>query len=270
MIKKGTDMFKFCSLYSGSSGNAVFIESDKAKILVDCGVSGKKIAASLAGIDVDVSEINAILVTHEHSDHCYAVGVMSRRYNIPIYANEKTWEGMEKDIGNIKIENKRCIETYKDFEINDIRIHPFSIPHDAAEPVGYNFHVGNKKFTLATDIGHINEQLVSYIEGSDMVLLEANHDVEMLKCGSYPYFLKQRILGENGHLSNESAGSLAAHLVKSKMTRCLLGHLSKENNFPELAFQTVFNILTENGIKVGKDIELDVAVRDRASKIYSI
>lgn len=263
-------MVKFCSLYSGSSGNAVFIASERAKILIDCGVSGKKITASLADIDVNASEIDGILVTHEHSDHSYAVGIMSRRHDIPIYANESTWVGMEGEIGSIKPENKRYIQTHKDFEIKDVHIHPFSIPHDAAEPVGYNFFIDNKKITLATDIGHVNEQLVSYLEGSDMVLLEANHDIEMLKCGSYPYFLKQRILGDSGHLSNDAAASLVAHLVKKGMTNCLLGHLSKENNFPELAFRTVYNILEENNIKVGKDTSLEVAIRDRTSKVYNL
>jgi phosphoribosyl 1,2-cyclic phosphodiesterase len=263
-------MITFCSLFSGSSGNAIYIASGNAKILIDCGVSGKRIAASLASIDVDASQIDAILVTHEHRDHTHAIGIMSRRYNIPIYANENTWTGMENEIGNIKPDNKRYFNTHEDFCIKDICIHPFSIPHDAAEPVGYNFYIDNTKLTLATDIGHVNAELTSYLEGSQMILIESNHDTEMLKCGSYPYYLKQRILGARGHLSNEAAGELAAHLATKGTTRFLLGHLSKENNFPQLAYQTVYNALESRKIKVGKDVLLDVAERETRSKVYNL
>ncbi len=261
-------MISFCSLFSGSSGNAIYLASDRTKILIDCGVSGKRIAASLTNIDVKASEIDAILVTHEHRDHAYAVGIMSRRYDIPIYANQQTWEGMQNLIGKIKEENRRYLSTCKDLCIQDIGIHPFAIPHDAAEPVGYNFYINHKKITLATDIGHVNNELASRLEGSEMVLIESNHDLEMLKCGPYPYYLKQRIMGENGHLSNEAAGELIAHMVEKGTNQFLLGHLSKENNFPQLAYQTVYNILQSRGIKVGQDAIIEVAERDRTSKVY--
>ncbi len=263
-------MLTFCSLFSGSSGNAIYISSENTKILIDCGVSGKRIAASLTSIGIDASDIDAIVVTHEHRDHAHAVGIMSRRYNIPIYANTKTWTGMEKGIGKIKEENKCYFNTQKDLYIKDMRIHPFSIPHDAAEPVGYNFYMNDTKVTLATDLGHINDDLISYLEGSEIILIESNHDVEMLKCGSYPYYLKQRILSEKGHLSNEVAGELAVRLAETGTSRILLGHLSKENNFPELAYQTVCNALQSKNIKVGKDVLLDVASRDKISKVYTI
>ncbi|MGE4284149.1 MAG: MBL fold metallo-hydrolase [Clostridia bacterium] len=263
-------MITFCSLFSGSSGNAIYIANENTKILIDCGVSGKRIAASLATMDIQASEIDAILVTHEHKDHTHAVGIMSRRYNIPIYANENTWEGMQNDIGTIKPEHRRYFNTHADLCIKDICIHPFSIPHDAAEPVGYNFYIDNKKITLATDIGHIDESLIAQLEGSEMILIESNHDVEMLKSGSYPYFLKRRILGEHGHLSNEAAGELVAHLALKGTTRFLLGHLSKENNFPQLAYQTTYNELESRKIKVGKDVLLEVADREKRSKIYNL
>lgn len=261
-------MLTFCSLFSGSSGNSIYIASQKTKILIDCGVSGKKIAASLANIGIDASEIDAIVITHEHRDHSHAVGIMSRRYDIPIYANERTWHGMINDIGKVKEENIKYIRTDQEFCIQDICVHPFEIPHDAAEPVGYNFYINQAKITLATDIGHVNERLVNCLEGSDMILLESNHDIEMLKCGSYPYYLKQRILGDRGHLSNEMAGELVAHLAQKGTSRFLLGHLSKENNFPQLAYQTVYNALESRKIKVGYDVLLDVAERDKTSKVY--
>lgn len=262
-------MIRFCTLFSGSSGNAVYLETDKTKILIDCGVSGRKVAASLAEIGVKAEELDAILVTHEHIDHTKSLGVVSRRYNLPIYANESTWTGIENIMGSIDEGNKIYIETGRDFYIKDILIHPFPIPHDAAEPVAYNFYADNKKITLATDIGHINDNLLSNIKGCNMLLIEANHDVEMLKCCSYPYYVKKRILGEKGHLCNEAAGELIASMAKSGTEVFLLGHLSKNNNFPQLAYNTVYNILEEQGIKVGKDILLDVAEREKTSLIGS-
>lgn len=269
-FRKELAMVGFCSLYSGSSGNAIFVAGESGKILIDCGVSGKRIAASLTHIGIDPSEIDAILVTHEHRDHICGVGVMSRRYNIPIYANENTWIGMENIIGKISADNQKVFDTGRDFYIKDICVRPFAIPHDAAEPVGYNFYINNKKVTLATDIGHINKELLTCLEGSEMILIESNHDVEMLKAGSYPYPLKQRILSDKGHLSNETAGKLAAYLASVGTTKVLLGHLSKENNFPQLAYQTVYNALEEKNIKVGKDLLLDVVDREKVSKIYTL
>ncbi len=263
-------MITFCSLYSGSSGNAIYIASEKTKILIDCGVSGKKIAASLASIDIDAKDIDAILVTHEHRDHCHAVGIMSRRYDIPIYANSTTWEQMDTTIGAIKPHNRRCMNTDSMFDIRDIGIRAFDIPHDAAEPVGYNFHVKDTKVTLATDIGHVSPKLTRYLEGSKLILLESNHDVEMLKSGAYPYYLKQRILSDKGHLSNEAAGDLAAHLAGKGTSHFILGHLSRENNFPQLAYQTVFNAFTAKQMKVGKDVLLEVAERETVSKVYQL
>ena len=269
-IGKEFNMITFCSLFSGSSGNAIYIASKSTKILIDCGVSGKRIAASLSSIGVEASEIDAILVTHEHRDHTHSVGIMSRRYNIPVYANLNTWNGMSADIGSIKDENKRVFETFNEFCINDIKIRPFAIPHDAAEPVGYNFTIDNKKITLATDIGHVNDELISYIEGSEMLLVESNHDIEMLKCGSYPYYLKKRIIGEKGHLSNDAAGELVALMACKGTNKFLLGHLSKENNFPHLAYQTVYNALQRKKIQAGKDVVLDIAHREKVSNIYRL
>jgi len=263
-------MVTFCSLFSGSSGNCIYVAGDSTKLLIDCGVSGKRIAASLANIGVDVSEIDAIFVTHEHKDHIHSVGIMSRRYDIPVYANYNTWRNMATDIGDIKEHNRKYFNTFEEICIKDIVIRPFAIPHDAAEPVGYNFIINDKKITLATDIGHVNKELLENLKGSEMILIESNHDVEMLKCGSYPYYLKQRIIGEKGHLSNEAAGEVVAFLACRGTTRFLLGHLSKENNFPELAYQTVYNALQSKNIKVGKDVLLDVAMRDRASKVYQL
>lgn len=263
-------MIKFCSLYSGSSGNCIFIRSGDTKILVDVGLSGKRIIEALHSIGENPMELSAILVTHEHSDHTKGVGILSRKFNVPIYANERTWEAMEREIGPVNIQNKMYFNTEAEFEIGPIGVKAFPIPHDAAEPVGYNFNIGDKKITLATDIGHITNGLLGYLEASDLLFLESNHDVEMLKVGPYPWSLKKRIMGEDGHLSNEMAGKVIAHFAEQGMRRFVLAHLSKENNFPELAYQTVYNALTEKNICVGTDVSLEVASRDRAGRVIEL
>lgn len=263
-------MIKFCSLYSGSSGNCIYLATDCTKILIDAGLSGKKIIEALCSIGEKPSELSAILVTHEHSDHTRGVGILSRKFDIPVYANENTWKAMEQDLGPIKVENKRCFNTGVQFGLGDVEVRSFGIPHDAAEPVAFNFFAKGKKITTATDIGHINKELLKYIENSDLLLLESNHDIEMLKVGPYPWHLKKRILGDHGHLSNEMAGKLVTYLAEKGTRRFLLGHLSRENNFPELAYQTVFNMLNDKKINIGTDILLDIALRDRASKVLEL
>ena len=263
-------MIKCCSLYSGSSGNAVFVSETDTKILVDAGVSGKKIEEGLHSINVSIAEVNAILISHEHSDHICSVGYLSKKYNIPVYASELTWECMEGQASKIHPDNRFKFHPDSWFKIGSLDILPFRIPHDAKEPCGFSIIGNNKKVTIATDLGHINEYLMSNMASSDLLILESNHDIEMLKCGRYPWHLKCRILGENGHLCNETAAKTIAHLVKSGMKKFLLGHLSNENNFPELALQTVSNALGEIGVKIGKDIFLEVAPRNRVSSMLEL
>jgi phosphoribosyl 1,2-cyclic phosphodiesterase len=263
-------MIKFCSLFSGSSGNAIFLGTDKTKILIDAGVSGKRIIEALVSIGENPSELSAVLVSHEHSDHIKGAGIISRRLDIPIYANEGTWKAMEGQIGPVSLKNKRYFNTGIEFEINEICIKPFPMPHDASEPVGFSFFTENKKVTVSTDIGHISEELLDCMEMSDLILLESNHDLEMLRVGRYPWWLKKRIMGENGHLSNEAAGKTVAYLADKGTRRFLLGHLSKENNFPELAYQTVLNALDEKQIRVGTDVTLDVVLRDRVGRVVEL
>lgn len=263
-------MIKFCSLFSGSSGNALFIRTGQTKILIDAGLSAKKIINALCSIGETSGELSAILVTHEHSDHIKGAGILSRKFKTPVYANKNTWEAMEQCIGPIDVNNRMCFETGCDFAIGDILIKAFSIPHDASDPVGFNFFAEGKKITIATDIGHINKELLAHLEESELLLIESNHDVEMLKVGPYPWHLKKRILGEKGHLSNDMAGKVVTYLAEKGTRRFMLGHLSRENNFPELAYQTVSNALTEKNIVIGKDILLDVMLRDRTSKVAEL
>lgn len=263
-------MMKFCSLYSGSSGNSIFIGTERTRILIDAGMSFKKISEALLCIGENACDLNAVLITHEHSDHVKGIGVLYKRLGIPVYANANTWNSLEAEASKIDIKDICYFNTEEGFEIGDIWVKPFSIPHDAAEPVGFSLHIGDKKVTTATDIGHMTRKLLDDFIKSDLLFLESNHDVEMLKVGKYPWFLKQRILGENGHLSNDMAGKVIAWMAEQGTTRFCLGHLSRENNFPELAYQTVCNALSEKCINAGADVLLDVALRDRAGKIVEL
>lgn len=263
-------MIKFCSLYSGSSGNSIFLSTNGTKLLIDAGLSAKKIIEALHSIGEQPSGLSAVLISHEHSDHIRGAGIMSRKFNIPVYANENTWGAMEREIGPVNAKNKMYFNTGMEFEVGNIYIKAFHIPHDASEPVGYNFFIGDKKITIATDIGHINKELLGHLEASELLLLESNHDVEMLKVGPYPWHLKKRIMGDRGHLSNEMAGKVVAYMAEKGTRKFVLGHLSRENNFPELAYQTVYNTLCEKKIDMLSGFTLDIALRDRVGKVIEL
>lgn len=262
-------MVKFCSLYSGSTGNSLYVESDNTKILIDAGVSAKKIADGLFSIGVDVNSLDAILVTHEHSDHVQSLGTISKKFDIPVFANKKTWDAMPKQSEKISSNCIRFFNVNENFEVGDFVIHPFSIPHDAIDPCGFSFSCDNEKFSVATDLGHMTSNVMDSLEGSKFLMLEANYDPEVLKCSRYPYLLKTRIAGPNGHLSNNLAGQAISHLIGCGLESVTLGHLSKENNFPELAYNTVLEELGINGYS--KDsVFLNVANRDHPTDILEI
>lgn len=262
-------MFNFCSLYSGSTGNSLFVESDNSKILIDAGESAKKIENALSLYDVDIKDIDAIIVTHEHSDHAKSLGTLSKKYNIAVYANKETWAAMPEQASKIADENKKFFVPNNDFQIGDLIISPFKIPHDAANPCGFNITNNHKKISIATDLGHVTEDLVHNLEKSAFALIESNYDLNTLKCSNYPYLLKKRIAGPNGHLSNIETGKLISLLIKSGLSSVLLGHLSKENNFPELAYRTVVDELIDNHYDEDS-ISIGVARRDTPSKLIHI
>ena len=259
-------MFKFCNLYSGSSGNCSYVETENAKILIDCGVSCKKASEGLASIGVDFSSIDAILLTHEHLDHVKGLQVASKKYSIPIYANVGTFNNIKQEIPD---DIKNYFKSNEKFEIKDLKIYPFSIPHDAADPCGFNIVHNDKKISIATDIGHITNSIISNLEESSLLLLESNYEPEMLKCSKYPYNLKRRILGPNGHLSNEDAGIALSSLVNSGINNIILGHLSRENNFPELAYKTVVESLMSKHINID-NLSLSVASRNDPNELIDI
>ncbi len=260
--------YRVCSLFSGSSGNATYIGNDNTHILIDAGQSCKQITEALRHLDVNPYDLDCILISHEHSDHIKSAGLLSRKFDIPIYSNEDTWIAMEKHMEGITAENIRIFNELKVFLIKDIAIKPYSIPHDAASPVGFCFFCGKRKVSIATDLGHTNNEIINTIMNSDMVILESNHDPELLHSGPYPYFLKKRIMGKKGHLSNIDAGHALVDLVKGGVTHVLLAHLSKENNLPQLAYNTVKDILIKGGIKPDRDVMLDIAHRNIVGNIY--
>ncbi len=262
-------MFNFCSLYSGSSGNCLFIETENTKLLIDAGVSLKKIEEGLDKVNVEPSSLNGILVTHEHSDHIKSLGNLSKKFDIPVFANQKTFDAMPKQVEKISDKNIHKFNVNEKFCINDIEINPFSIYHDAADPCGFNFFSQNKKISIATDIGHMDKAILEKLENSVFLLLEANYDPEVLKYTKYPFVLKQRIAGPNGHLPNEMAGKVINYLSNSGLKTAMLGHLSKESNFPALAYQTVIDELISNNTDISK-FNLSVASRDQVGDIINI
>ncbi len=263
--------FEFCSLASGSKGNSQYIATNDMGILVDAGMSGKYIENALKKIDRNFDKIVALLVTHEHSDHISGIGVLMRRYDLPLYVNEKTWDAMKNKIGKIDIEKVNIIENNVCFNIGKIKVNSYPISHDANDPIGFIFEYNNKRISLATDLGYVSDQIIEKISNVDLLFLESNHDVEMLKAGSYPYYLKRRVLSMEGHLSNDEAGRVAKEVIRfGRVKHVLLAHLSRENNFPELAFETVKTILQEGNIEVGKDIDLHMTYRDDISKLFSL
>ena len=258
---------------SGSSGNCIYTGSDNTHLLVDTGISKKRIEDSLAEIDVKGEEINGIFITHEHIDHIQGLGVFSRKYEVPIYASKGTIEGIRscKSIGQMPDGLLHEIPKDEFFSIGDLKVKPFAISHDAKEPTGFRIEDGEKAIAVATDLGTYDDYIVENLKGLDAVLLEANHDTHMVEVGPYPYPLKQRVLGNKGHLSNELSGRLLCNILHDNLKCILLGHLSKENNFAELAFETVKLEVTMSKTPFnGNDIPLMVADRDKMSKIFNI
>ncbi|MDO4614906.1 MAG: MBL fold metallo-hydrolase [Lachnospiraceae bacterium] len=260
---------KFCSIASGSSGNCIYAGSADSSILIDTGISGKKIEAGLNAIDRTTKEIDGILVTHEHSDHIKGLGVLARRYGMPIYATPGTIAAMREmtALGRIPDELYRPIHADEKFSVGDLTILPFEISHDAAEPVGYRIEHNGKCAAVATDMGCYDEYIIGNLKNLDVLLIESNHDVRMLQAGRYPYYLKRRILGEKGHLSNESCGQLLGQVLHENIREIFLGHLSQENNYEALAYETVTSEVTlgDNPFR-SEDFHIQIAHRECVSE----
>jgi len=264
------DMY-FCPLYSGSSGNALFCQYGGTRLLIDAGKSGKTIEDALNLIGADIRSLSGVLITHEHSDHISGAGVMARKYHIPLYATRETWWAMKDKIGKIPPDMMREIEADRDFWLGDIGVSPFPIPHDAADPVGFRLYGGNLSVSTATDLGVFSPEVYERVAGSTMVLLESNHDPDMLKANPrYSAALKARILGDHGHLSNEACSLALLRLINAGTTEVILGHLSGENNTPLLARRVSTEALEREGIRPGEDVRLQVALRDEVGSVYTL
>lgn len=259
-----------CSIASGSSGNCIYTGTDNTGILIDAGISAKRIEQGLASIDRNIKEIKGIFVSHEHSDHIKGIGVLARKHQIPIYGTKGTIEAIKQctSLGKIDEDLYHVIQAEEQVQIDDLVVKPFAISHDAAEPVAYRMECGEKSAAIATDLGFYNQNIVDKLQNLDVLLLESNHDIHMLQVGAYPYPLKQRILSDRGHLSNESAGKLLCHLLHDDLKAVFLGHLSKDNNYEELAYETVKLEITLGSEKYEpEDFLIEVAKRDSVSRM---
>lgn len=264
---------RISTVASGSSGNCIYVGSDNTHVLIDAGISKKRTEIGLKANDIDMKDISAILITHEHIDHINGLGVISRKYEIPIYATGKTIEEIKynRKLGEIPEYLYVEINEDKHFDIGDLDICPFAISHDAVQPVAYRINCGGKAVAVATDMGKYNDYTVSNLEKLDALVIEANHDIRMLLAGTYPYYLKQRILGDRGHLSNEMSGRLINDILHDGIKHILLGHLSKENNYEDLAYETVRSeiALSDNQYKAD-DFDITVAKRDVNSVLFCV
>ena len=264
---------EICSLASGSSGNCYVVRSRNTALLVDAGISARRIRNGLGCLGLEPGNLNGVLITHEHTDHISGLKTLSRTAELKIYANEETFRGMR-----VPLPEDRCrrFSTGDEFQVGEVGVRTFAVSHDTADPVGYSLSFQGRRITIVTDTGIVNRTLMEEIRDADILVLESNHDESILRMGKYPWFLKQRILGEQGHLSNEAAARALAAVLQDEMRlgqqkrrRVLLAHLSRENNFPEMAVATVENILEESGCAVGNDTQLIPLSRTEISPIYS-
>ncbi|CAM3648158.1 MBL fold metallo-hydrolase [Marinicrinis lubricantis] len=238
----------FSVLASGSTGNAAVIRSKDVMLMVDAGLSAKKLEQLLSEREVSGEHLDGILVTHEHSDHIKGLGAIARKYKLSVYANEKTWEAMNKHVGQLEDEQKKVIEIGQTLQFGELTVESYPLSHDAAEPMGFCFRQGDRKVSIATDLGYVSAKVREKILDSDAIVLESNHDVEMLRVGRYPWNIKRRILSDVGHLSNEAAGEALVQLLSENTRRVYLAHLSQDHNMMDLAKLTVNTMCKERGI----------------------
>lgn len=261
------DQLQYSILASGSTGNVTYLETPEHKILIDAGLSGKKIAGLMKQIGRDLSDVDSLFVTHEHSDHVQGVGVLARKYGLDVYANEGTWGAMQKKVGDIPVEQKHIFAPGKVLSLGDMDVESFSVSHDAAQPQFYQVHHDGKAFCVLTDTGYVSERVAKTIEDADAYLMECNHDMEMLRMGSYSWSLKQRILGDEGHLSNEDGANAMMSVIGNDTKQIYLGHRSQENNMRSLAHLTVATMLKEHDLGVEHDFHLHDTEPDAPTKL---
>ncbi len=248
---------RIINLASGSDGNVTYIENGNTKLLLDDGLSCSETIRRLEAISINPKEIDAIIISHEHSDHIKGVDVFSNKFDTPVYAHQSVWLGLDGKLKKVDSKNRKSFD--KDFSFDDLEIHPIEVPHDV-KCFGYSFQNENRKISVLTDLGHINDQILYSIKGSGLVYLEANYDKQLLmKSLKYPLSLKIRIDGPNGHLSNNASSQVVEFLANNGTKQIMLSHLSRENNSPHLAYNSICANIKKHGITEGKDIMIDVA-----------
>jgi phosphoribosyl 1,2-cyclic phosphodiesterase len=260
----------FLSLASGSSGNCYYLGTPEYGILIDAGIGIRTIKKVLKDNQIDFERIIGVLITHDHADHIKTVGCLGEKYNIPVYATEMVHKGIEKSryVVETLYQSRRIIEKEVAFQIKDFKITAFEVPHDSTDNVGYHIEFEEQRFTIATDVGHITDTITEYLCRANRLILEANYDEEMLKFGSYPEFLKQRVASPTGHLSNREAAEFLATHYDPQLKDIWLCHLSRDNNHPELAYKTIDIRLFQEGVRVGKDVSLHVLKRTTPSELF--
>lgn len=264
------DSLQFSVLASGSSGNCTYIESSTTRLMVDAGLSGKKIEGLFQQIDRSLKDVDAILVTHEHKDHIHGLGVLARRYHIPIYANRRTWDAMMPSLGKVDPELCFLFETDTMLTIGDIDIISFPVSHDAIQPQFYAFQKSKKQFVMLTDTGYVSDRLRDQLKNASAYLIESNHELEMLRSGRYPWSLKQRILGDKGHLSNEDGALAMVDLIGNQTKSIYLGHLSRDNNTKEIAMKSMEYILHQHDFATTDSMRLYMTHPDQATGLRRI
>lgn len=267
----GKDSLEYSILASGSRGNATFIQTPGHKILIDAGLSGKQLEARMQSIGHSLSEVEAIFVTHEHSDHIHGVGVLARRYGMTVYANQGTWDAMGDKIGKVADDQKRLLGPGEVADLGDLEVESFAVSHDAAEPQFYQLHHANRTLCILTDTGYVSDRVAGTVRDADAYLMECNHDPELLLAGQrYSWPLKQRILGTEGHLSNEDGANALMDVIGRRTKRVFLGHRSHENNTKSLAHLTVASLLAAKDFGVDHDFYLEDTDQDQASPLFTL
>ncbi len=251
-----------CILASGSRGNAIYVSGGSTSILIDAGLSGIEIERRLNSKGLHPENLDAILVSHEHTDHIKGVGVLSRRFNLPVFISSKTEKAAISQLGTVRvIKNFECGST---FMINNLSIHPFSISHDAEDPSGFTVNQNGTKIGLATDLGIATSMVKEHLKGCSLLILEANHDEDMLLNGPYPWPVKQRIRSRTGHLSNEASKNLLKEVQHDRLKYVILAHLSETNNTPQKALSEVGRAITDC------QAQLDVAIQDKCGALLHL
>ncbi|MBP5424603.1 MAG: MBL fold metallo-hydrolase [Prevotella sp.] len=266
-------MLKFISFGSGSSGNCYYLYTEKEGLIIDIGVGIRTLKKQFRDFGLSLSSIHYVLITHDHADHIKSVGSISHECRLPVYATKNVHDGIDRNFcvtRKLAPDMKRMVTVGKQLQLGDFRVTPFYVPHDATENVGYEIVADGVTFCIITDAGEITDEVRTFISRADYLVIEANHDVEMLMQGPYPQHLKERIQSKTGHLCNRDCGVAIAENMKESLKHVWLCHLSEENNHPELARKTVESVLREYGIIAGKDIQLEVLKRKTPTGIFEL